>query len=239
MREMVRRFLRQKFGSTGTVLTLLLLALLACLPLNGGQGFGSIDTVAVLVLAGGCVSRDAASGALQMILSRPIRRTEYLAGRYAGILAVFALFLVCAIAIAAAANAVLIRLQIGTDPHGFPFGPAGMAAGRAFFAGSLLAAALLFFSTFLRGFGDVLAVILSTILLGSAQNLGRLLNKPLLAKIGQIVQENSAPSVPWEDVLRGRQVLGEATGRYVLALALYWTLAALVFCRREFSYGQE
>jgi hypothetical protein len=102
-----------------------------------------------------------------------------------------------------------------------------------------VAAALLFFSTFLGGLGDVLAVVLFTILFGSMQNLGRMLNTPLLAKIGQLASENAAPTVDWEQVFRGQGVLGEPVGRWVLALVLYWTLAAAVFARRQLSYGQR
>jgi hypothetical protein len=239
VKEMIRRYLRQKFGSLSTVLALLLLALIACLPLNARQGFGSLDTLAVLVLAGGCVSRDASSGALQMILSRPIRRTGYLAGRYLGILAALLAFLAGAILLAAALDAVIGRLTVGPASREFSFPAAGLAAGHAFLAGALLAAAILFFSSFLRGWGDVLAVILFSILFGSMENLGRLTKMPLLSRVGTLAKENLAPSVPWETVLRGQNVFGEATGRYVFALALYWTLAAVAFSRREFTYGQD
>jgi len=237
--EMVRRFLRQKFGSLTSVLALSLLALLACLPLNAGQGFGSLETLAVVVLAAGSVSRDAASGALQMILSRPIRRSDYLAGRYLGILTALALFLVGSIAIAGALDFVISLLKVVGGPRAFSFGSAGLAAGQSFLAGALLACALLFFSTFLRGWGDVLAVTLAVILFGSMESLGRALNMPLVSTAGRIARENLAPSVPWELVFRGQNVLGEATGRYVLALVLFGTLAVVVFSRREFAYGQD
>ena len=239
MTEMLRRFLRQRFGSVGTVLALLLLALMASVPLNAGQGFGSTDTLAVLVLGAGSVSRDATSGALQMILSRPIRRTAYLAGRYAGILVSLAAFLLGAVAIAAAVHALLGRLSTEAGRPEFPAEAAALGAGHAFLAGALLAAALLFFSTFLRGFGDVLAVVLFTILFMSMQSLGRMLNAPVLAGFGRVASENVAPSVAWDQVFHGQSVFGEPTGRYVLALVGYWTLAAAIFCRRQFSYGQD
>ncbi|MDQ5859010.1 MAG: ABC transporter permease subunit, partial [Acidobacteriota bacterium] len=96
MSEMVRRFLRQKYVPGGTVLALALLAILEILHLASGgaeRGF-QLANWAIFVLAAGSVSRDVSSGALQMILSRPIRRTEYLYGRYLGILAAYAAFLV-------------------------------------------------------------------------------------------------------------------------------------------------
>ncbi len=239
MIEMARRFLRQKFGSPATVVALCLLALVACLPLNAGQQFGSIDTLAVLVLASGAVSRDASSGALQMILARPIRRSEYLAGRYLGILAAVAAFLLGTVLLAAALNAAIASLTPGPASHVFSFQAAGLAACHAFLAAALLAAILVFLSTFLRGWGDVLAVVLVFLLFNSMQGLGNALNLPLLARAGAVARENLAPSVPWPAPAGEGGLLSEATGRYVLALALSWALAVVVFSRREFSYGQE
>ena len=238
MIEMSRRFLRQKLGSPATIFVLCLLALMASLPLNAGAGFGSTDTLAVLMLAAGCVSRDASSGALQMILSRPLSRTGYLAGRYLGILAALVLFLAGAIAVALVLHAVMERISGGL-PHDFSLRAAGLAAGHALLAGALLAAAILCFSTFLRGWGDVLAVVLFFLLFNSMQGLGSTLNLPFLAKAGEFTRSNLAPSVVWENVFAGQDVFGEATGRYVLALAGYATLAVVIFSRREFSYGQD
>jgi ABC-type transport system involved in multi-copper enzyme maturation permease subunit len=239
MIEMSRRFLRQKLGSPATIFALCALALVAALPLNAGQGFGSTDTVAVLVLAAGCVSRDASSGALQMILSRPLSRTDYLAGRYLGILSGLAVFLSGTIGVAALLRAVLQRMAAGPAPEALSLRSAGLAAGHAFLAGALLAAALLCLSTFLRGWGDVLAVALFYLLFTSLQGLGSALHLPAIAKAGELARLNLAPSVPWENVFAGQDVFSEAIGRYVLALVAYATLAVVIFSRREFSYGQD
>ena len=78
MKEMIRRFLRQKLGSIGLAIALLLFCLLMAGPLavSGGMApaFG-VGTVVVFLLAAGIVSRDVSGGAVQMILSRPLRRT--------------------------------------------------------------------------------------------------------------------------------------------------------------------
>jgi len=109
----------------------------------------------------------------------------------------------------------------------------------AFLQGALLAAIVLFFSTFLRGWGDVLAVAVFGILFGSLRTLGQALRLPAVARAGELARDNFSPSVPWDSVLHGQRVFGEPTGRYILALLLYWTLAAVIFSRREFSYGQD
>src|SRR5215813_11301205 len=113
---MARLFLRQKVGSAGAVIALGLMAVIAALPLNAGQGLSGLDTVAALVLAAGCVSRDASSGALQMILSRPIRRTQYLAGRYVGFLLCFLLFLAASVLLATILGQIVARLAPSPMP---------------------------------------------------------------------------------------------------------------------------
>jgi hypothetical protein len=239
MTEMVRRFLRQKFGSVGTWMTLGLLALLAALPLNSNQGIGPSATLAILVLAAGSVSRDIATGTIQMILSRPLTRAEYVFGRYLGALLAYLIFLAGTVLVAFTLGRLVMRLTSGGAGLVFPFAAAGYAVAEAFFGGALLAALVLFFSTFLRGWGDVLALVLATILLGSTQALGQALNQPGLVKAGRIAAENLHPTPSWDSLVHGREILSEATGRYVLALVVYLALAVIVFARREFSYGQD
>ncbi|HYR46788.1 MAG TPA: hypothetical protein VER78_07260, partial [Thermoanaerobaculia bacterium] len=92
MKEMVRRFLRQKFGSVGMLIALAVLSIVTALQVAATGDASALESgfLALLLLAAGSVSRDASSGALQMILARPIRRVEYLYGRYLGILAAYA-----------------------------------------------------------------------------------------------------------------------------------------------------
>ena len=231
MTEMVRRFLRQKFGSGGVVVALVLLALLEVLHLasdGAGRGF-QLANWAIFVLAAGAVSRDVSSGALQMILSRPIRRTEYLYGRYLGILAGYAVFLVV--------TAVLALAAVTAIPSGASrlTGPGlALAAAAAFLGGALQAAILLFFSTFLPGIADLLGLLM----------LYLVFNLPpwkaaWLREAARFGRENLTPSVAWNEVLRGNGILAEPTGRWVFALCLYLALAAVVFCRRELPYGQD
>jgi hypothetical protein len=236
---MARRFLRQKLGSAGTVIALALMAVIAALPLNAGQGFAGLDTLAMLVLAAGCVSRDAASGALQMILSRPIRRVEYLAGRYVGLLVSFVLFLALSVLVAVTLGQIVARIAPGPVPGTRSAADFGTICAGALLQGALLAVIVLFFSTFLRGWGDVLAVAVFAILFGSLRSLGQALRLPAMARAGELARDNLSPSVSWETVLHGQKILGEPTGRYILALVLYGTLAAVIFSRREFSYGQD
>jgi hypothetical protein len=174
-----------------------------------------------------------------MILSRPIRRIEYLAGRYMGLLACFLLFLGLSVVLAVTLGQIVARLSPGPVPAMRPAAQFATVCAAAFLQGALLAAIVLFFSTFLSGWGDVLAVAVFGILFGSLRTLGQALRLPAVARAGELARENLSPSVPWELVLHGQRVLGEPTGRYILALLLYGTLAVVIFSRREFSYGQD
>jgi ABC-type transport system involved in multi-copper enzyme maturation permease subunit len=240
MIEMTRRFLRQKFGSPAMVIALSLLAILTAVqgtitePEHAlGAGF-----LAILLIAAGSVSRDVSGGTIQMILARPITRTSYLFGRYLGILAVYAAFL----AVSAALTVVATRLL----PHLLGAGVPGVSAESivrgvaiAMANALLFSAILLFFSTFLRGYSDVLAYFALMILLGAMPGLGAALRKPWLSRAGEILRANLLPQVDWSGVLRGRELLQEPTGRWVLAVAAFLAFAAIIFSRREFSYGQD
>jgi hypothetical protein len=240
MREIVRRYLRQKFGSTGIVIALALLALLTAFPVAAtGQGASleSSGFLSLLILAAASVSKDASSGALQMILVRPIRRVDYLFGRYCGILLAYAVCLAVAAALALALSPLLRNFMGG----GGPLSAAGVARGAAgaWLSGALFSAILLFFSSFLPGYGDVLAYFLLTLLLGLPDALARPLKMPWLSKIGPVARENVLPRVAWGDVLAGENIFSPEVSAYVLAVTAYLALAAVVFSRREFSYGQD
>ena len=239
MTEMVRRYLRQKFVSIGIVVVLALLALLTASQAAATGSEASLESsfLTVLILAAASVSRDASSGALQMILVRPIRRVEYLFGRYVGILTAYAVCVAVTAALALALSPLLRRVMAG----GSALSVAGVARGAAaaLLSGALFSSILLFFSTFLPGYGDVLAYFLLTLLLGLPELLSRALKMPWLSKIGPSARENVLPHVAWGEVLRGERVFSREVGAYILAVAAYLTLATVVFSRREFSYGQD
>lgn len=243
MSEMIRRLLRQKFHSPAMVVALSVIALLTAVQsaVTGVQSALEGSVLALLLLSAGSVSKDVSGGALQMILSRPIRRAEYLFGRYFGILVAYALYLASTAALAFVTVELLPRLFGSHPPAGFPAN-AGRGVATALLNATLLAAIVLFFSTFLRGYGDVLAYFLLLLLLSLPEAVGGVaesLRKLWIMKGLRVGKENLLPQVPWADVLRGEHVFRAETGQYVLAVALFLTLATVVFSRREFSYGHE
>lgn len=232
MIEMIVRYLRQKLGNLGIVLVLL--AMMGLTLMTFVTGRGGPATLALLLIAPGAVSRDISSGTAQMILARPIRRSEYLLGRYLGILLLYAAFLVLAVLLTLALRPIFSG---AFDAAPIPTGHLlGVAAGE-WLDGALLAATLLFLSTFLPGFGDLLAYFMLQIGLGVAGSLQQYF--PAVAKAANVARENVFPQVAWSDVLGGDGALGAATGRFVLALATFLVGALFVFSRREFSYGHD
>jgi hypothetical protein len=236
MTEMVRRFLRQKMGSAGLVVALAVLALFESFGLasrGADQGL-MMANWAIFVIAAGSVSREISSGALQMILSRPILRAQYLFGRYLGILASYGLFLLVTCFLALAVVRILVPRATGAAAP-LPLDTLVVAAGGAFLTGAMNGAILLFFSTFLPGIADLLGFLL----LSLALNLPRMSRAEWLRDAASTARENMLPEVAWSEVLRGQGMWNAETGRWVFALTAYLVLAAFVFSRRELPYGQD
>ncbi len=235
MTEMIRRYMAQKLGSVGVCLALLLLAILSAMMLQGGRP--GLTVFVVFLLAGGLVSRDAASGALQMILSRPILRAEYLLGRYFGVMIALAGYLAFTFLLAVGLDR-LAHLAGWSAQSSFSAGTALARCLEELPKGALYAAVLLFFSTFLRGFGDVLAFVMGSVILTLVPQIAMGLQKPGLVRFFQAANANLSPEPEWSQILHGA-LLQPAAGRYALALAGYLLLATLIFNRREFSYGTD
>ena len=240
MTEMIRRYLRQKLASPGIVVALGVITLVTAfrLAVTGGKEGLETGFVSLLLLAAASVSKDASGGALQMILARPLTRTDYLFGRYLGILAAYASFLAaCALVAFALATVFLPMLGLERTPVSAPALLRGFGGGML---GVVLPAAiLLFFSTFLPGYADVLAYFLLMIALPIPALLGQALRKPGLERVSELAKQNVLPEVRWDQVLQGQDALGAATGRWVLAVTVFLVAAAVVFSRREFAYGQD
>jgi hypothetical protein len=232
MIEMVRRFVRQKVGSAGLVVALAVLALVQTFGLAHGAGPSefTIANWAIFVLAAGSVSRDVSSGALQMILSRPIRRTQYLFGRYVGILVSFALFLVFTSLLA------FVVVHLAAPGEAAEVSPARLATltVETFLSGAFPAAILLFFSTFLPGIADLLGLLILYIVLHLPGSAGS-----VLWRVAEVARENMLPDVSWNRALGGKGLALAAAGRWVFALTVYLALAVVVFSRRELPYGND
>jgi ABC-type transport system involved in multi-copper enzyme maturation permease subunit len=173
-----------------------------------------------------------------MILARPILRVEYLFGRYCGILLAYAAYLAATAGLALLLSPLFGRLH-GQNAGNLSLGELVRSAAASLLSSALFAAVLLFFSTFLRGYGDVLAYFLLSLLLAAPGALSGPLKMPWLSTLGNIARDNILPRVSWNEVLRGRGILAPPTGAFVLAVTAYLMFAAWIFSRREFTYGND
>ncbi len=240
MIETARRYLAQKTGSVGAWIALIALGLMAAVPLAAGQPTGFTTLLAVFLLATGIVSRDASSGALQMILTRPIRRSDYVLGRYLGFLAMLAGFLSSTVVLAALAHRLEQTMGWSSGAQSFDWPEVLRVVAQELTHGALLGATILFFSTFLRGLGDLLAYLLFGLIFNVLPGIGAAaMHRPELARLSTFLLSNFAPRGAWAEILTGGRFLQIPTGQYFLALAGYLLLATLIFNRREFSYGTD
>ena len=231
MIAMAERFLRQKFESPLVSATLGVLALLVAAPPSLAPGPARL--VALLLIASGAVSRDVSSGALQMILARPISRTEYLGGRLLGVMAAYGIFLA-----AATLFALVVSFRYGGTANLLTPALARTLLG-ALLDGLQVAVLLLLLSTFLPSFGDALGFLFLFIAFSAAGGFATALGKADLARAARVAQDNLLPEVRWDALLAGRNFPAEALGRWVLAVTLCFVLAAAVLGRKELSYGQD
>ena len=124
-------------------------AAMAILPSFIGSGGGRVGTgstaVLVMILGAGIVGRDVA-GVLQVLFTRPIRRSEYVISRWVGL----------GIAGAVIASAEILLAGIGAL-HGGGMTPAAWALQfpEHVFTAFGVAAVFVLFSSLLNGFGDL------------------------------------------------------------------------------------
>jgi ABC-type transport system involved in multi-copper enzyme maturation permease subunit len=238
---MARRLVMQKFGSRAVVALLsILAALLAFGAASDGARGRAFQTasLALIALGAGVVSRDISSGAVQMILARPISRTGYLLGRWLGVLWAFTLFLaLTGVLVVLFSFAVFPAMHASVEPLSLPSLLRGGAS--ALLDGVLFSATLLCLSTFLPGYGDLIAYFLLVVGLGSLQSLGGALKRPALETAARLVHENLMPDPDWTELLSGRWATLDAAARWALAVAGLMLVAALIFRRRQFAYGQD
>jgi ABC-type transport system involved in multi-copper enzyme maturation permease subunit len=172
-----------------------------------------------------------------MILSRPIRRSAYLMGRFLGVLAGYGAFLLACIGLALLVSSLLPLA--GAPPAAPAFAALARGALGSLLTGMTMAAPILLLSTFVPGYGDVLGYILLGGLLALPSAAARIFERPALEKIGTFLRENLMPDVNWSEALSGRHLFSEPTGRWLLAVAGYLVLADWIFSRREFAYGRD
>ena len=86
-----------------------------------------------------------------------------------------------------------------------------------------MAAPIVFFSTFLPGYGDVIALLVLQIFISLRTNVA------WMVKVTEAIGREILPAVSWENVFRGEPDALATAGRAVLAATVFLCAAAVVF----------
>jgi ABC-type transport system involved in multi-copper enzyme maturation permease subunit len=228
--EVARRTVRERWRVLllGTLFALLAAAAVAS-GAPAGQAFSSVPMIGV-ILSIAIVSRDIRTGALPMLLCRPLRRADYLLGRYLGVLALVAVDAGLVLAGAAAAG---LRQAAGAGAGALLSGAAG-----AVLQSALYVAVILMFSTFLPGVGDVILYVLLWLLYDVGYSLERV-RSPESAEILARIKGQIFPEPEWSRIFSSGRWLDPQLASWGLALSVSLALAMLVFNRREFGYARD
>ena len=188
--------------------------------LRSGAGFA-------IVIGSGLIGQDLSSGTLQLLVARPVTRTEYVLSRWLGA----GLSASCLVAVQIAIGAGLMAM------HGEP--PA--ARDGAIFAGEQVLAALgttsvlVLLSAILPGIGDILGIVGATILASALQLGAALLKAPWVGRAGVEIGRFIAPTLALGPIFGGGAVSWFEVVSYFSTVTLCVALAIVIMNRRELS----
>lgn len=183
----------------------------------------------MLALGAGMIGQDVSSGVLQLIVARPVRRPEYVVGRWLGV---------------AGAGVALSLVQIALA---FGFMAAHGAPPRAqevelFAAGRVLeclglAAVLALLSSLVGGFGDLALYLVGNVGAGLITGLGQFGRRPWLDHFGSEILSSLTPSIDLGRLIASTPMTWYPIVSYASTVALCLALAIVVVNRKELTYA--
>jgi len=223
---------RQRLASPIRVVILALMVLLP--PLLGSvvrgiglQALGDAIPLA-LVLAAGMIGQDVSSGVLQLILARPVRRSEYVLSRWLSV--GFG---------ASIANVLQIALFWGlTAARGWAPSAetiASFAAGRELQIFGV-AATMALLSSLIGGLGDLALYAMIFVFGGIVTMIGQTRQSAVLHGIGEEIGALLSPKIDVAQILAGAPSWF-AIATYASNITLCLLLAILIVNRKELSYA--
>ena len=226
--------LRQRFTSTAR---LVLTAVVFLFPLGlcliaheVGLQAVRVGPMFAFILSVGILGQESSSGVLQLLFARPIRRWEYVVSRWLAV-------------VVAACGLIVLQVSIAClllARHGLPEGreifavladQATQAIGTA--------SVILFFSSFISGAGDVIAIVLTFLTAQVVTGIGQWRDNPVMARIGEETMRFVAPQLPIVVLMSGGRVPWFEVVSYVSTVSLCVAVAVVVVNRREISYASD
>jgi ABC-type transport system involved in multi-copper enzyme maturation permease subunit len=193
-------------------------------PLSNGYGL-------TLVLAAGIIGQDVSSGVLQLLLARPVKRSEYVVSRWLSVSLMGALL---------ATAQVLMAWLLLAGRHASP-GP--MAAFSRMGANALCAigaaAVITFFSALLAGFGDLALLAVMAFVAGGLSGAGGFAHQAWISRAGTELGGFLLPEIPIGPVEGPGDIPWLAIVSYLSTVTLCLALAIVVMNRKELSYASS
>lgn len=228
---LVGTYLRQRAASPMRLVMFGVLTLFtvgACVAMRDPGPLAGVAVYLALLVASGAIGQDVSSGVLQLTLSRPLTRREYVLSRWLasalGATALFALMWAMALAGIAARggtmNAAAFAVQFGE----------GVAA--AFGVSAVMVA----LSAMVPGLGDLAIWFVATTSAAIAQQAGPLTGRPWVTRAGHELALTLSPALPL-DGLRGEPVSWALVAAYFSTVTLALAVAVWFTNRRELSYA--
>lgn len=184
-----------------------------------------------LVFAAGAIGQEVSSGVLQLAFARPIRRSEWVAGRWLGAGGGAA-----AAALAQLAAAALIVSARGAVPGAATLGAAALAAIVSAFAA---AAVMIAFSACVNGLGDVALYVQALAVAWLLKAFASVRSDAVMGTIAEELRRTVQPDLTANVLLRpgtgGLTALVVAFASTAVALAI----AIALVNRKELSYGAD
>jgi ABC-type transport system involved in multi-copper enzyme maturation permease subunit len=188
-----------------------------------------LSIVYTIVVTSGLIGMDVLNGSTHLLLTRPITRNGYLAGRFLGALTVSGG--ACLLMYATATVAVALRGDGAEGVRVFGAQALGALAGVIW-----TSSVMLFFSTMLPERGDVLGYLGTMVTAFSVVGIARLLSHAAFVAAAQQVSENLMNVLAVSDLATHPALLSDVL-RWSSNTALVLAGAAVAFHHREFSYA--
>lgn len=234
-RAIVAATLRQRFTSPMRVALLLFFSvppLLGALfmPAAGLSLLGDSYGVA-LVFAAGMIGQDVSSGTLQLLLARPVRRSEYVLGRWLGAA-------LGTLAVVWTQIAIATLLLAARDATPAARNVLALAGGDALLAIGM-AAVMALLSSLVPGLADLGLLLITNVTVTALGAFAQFKHWEALARGAQEIGRFLKPEVSLAPLLLGGAVSWFEIVSWLSSVTLCLALAIVVTNRRELSYASS
>jgi ABC-type transport system involved in multi-copper enzyme maturation permease subunit len=194
------------------------------------SGFSALETSLnfALIFGAGMIGQDTASGVLQLLFARPVRRDVYAISRWFAASRAATVMAVVQVGLAA-----LVLAARGARPEA---GDVAIAWANHVTSAFGPTAPLLALSALVPGLGDLGLMLLIYVFAGILQMAGGAMNQANVSQLGHVMQDFLNPMIDFHQVL-GPAISWNEIVSYLSTVTLSLALAIVVLNRKELSYA--